>query len=118
MLPFPDPVPLNGRPPSAARRARRLAATAAAFIRRMGEVPLARHRGSEHGLSTAVRTAFDDLGVTYVKFGQLVGSSPSAVGDEVAGEFRSCLDQGPPLPPGVARKTVARELGVPVAELF
>ena len=49
--------------------------------------------------STAPRivAACADLGATYVKFGQLVASAPSVVGEEVSVAFRSLLDQGRPV---------------------
>ena len=38
--------------------------------------------------------AFSDLGPTYVKFGQIIASSPGAFGESMSREFRSLLDAG------------------------
>src|SRR5207342_3091462 len=38
-----------------------------------------------------LRRTFEDLGATFMKFGQLIGSSPGVFGESVAQEFRSCL---------------------------
>lgn len=53
-----------------------------------------------------------------MKFGQLVGSAPGVFGDEVAAEFRSCLDTGPAVPFDMIRRTVEHELGMPLEEAF
>ena len=39
---------------------------------------------------------FADLGPTYVKFGQIIASSPGAFGEQLSREFRSLLDRVPP----------------------
>ncbi len=39
--------------------------------------------------------AFSDLGPTYVKFGQIIASSPGAFGEPMSREFRGLLDRGP-----------------------
>jgi predicted unusual protein kinase regulating ubiquinone biosynthesis (AarF/ABC1/UbiB family) len=53
-----------------------------------------------------LRLTFERLGATYVKFGQLVASSPGVFGDEVADEFRSSLDTGPAVPFAAVRAAV------------
>ena len=45
-----------------------------------------------------LRRTFEELGATFMKFGQLIGSSPGVFGESVAQEFRSCLDTGPSVP--------------------
>ncbi|MBS4728757.1 AarF/ABC1/UbiB kinase family protein [Mycobacterium sp. SM1] len=61
---------------------------------------------------------FADLGPTYVKFGQIIASSPGAFGESLSREFRSLLDAVPPAKPAEVRKLLARELGGDPAELF
>ena len=39
---------------------------------------------------------FADLGPTYVKFGQIIASSPGAFGESLSREFRGLLDAVPP----------------------
>lgn len=65
-----------------------------------------------------LRRSFEELGATYVKFGQLLSSSPGVFGDVVANEFRTCLDAGPPVPLWKICKIVERELGRPLNEIF
>jgi predicted unusual protein kinase regulating ubiquinone biosynthesis (AarF/ABC1/UbiB family) len=61
---------------------------------------------------------FVDLGPTYVKFGQIIASSPGAFGEELSREFRGLLDRVPPADKDEVHKLVAEELGADPAELF
>jgi len=65
-----------------------------------------------------LRRAFEALGPTYVKLGQLVASSPGLFPDVLAEEFRACLDQVPPVPWADVAAVVTEELGAPPAEVF
>ncbi|MBU6216959.1 MAG: hypothetical protein KGR17_10185, partial [Acidobacteria bacterium] len=65
-----------------------------------------------------LRRTFEDLGATFMKFGQLIGSAPGVFGDGVADEFRSCLDTGQPVPFDEVRRVVERDLGMPLDEAF
>jgi predicted unusual protein kinase regulating ubiquinone biosynthesis (AarF/ABC1/UbiB family) len=110
--------------PTRAERARRGAQIAGVLARRLGPVladEAVRHRGGPTAVAASarpLRLAFEDLGGTFVKFGQLVASSPGLFGQDLAEEFRSCLDTGPSVPyPRVAR-LVEDELGMAVSEAF
>src|SRR5580700_7195139 len=61
---------------------------------------------------------FADLGPTYVKFGQIIASSPGAFGEELSREFRSLLDRVPPADTGEVHKLFAEELGADPSVLF
>ena len=61
---------------------------------------------------------FADLGPTYVKFGQIIASSPGAFGEQLSREFRSLLDAVPPADTAEVHKLLAEELGADPAELF
>lgn len=65
-----------------------------------------------------LRRTFEDLGGTFMKFGQIVGSSPGLFGDDVADEFRSTLDSGTPVPFENVRLVVESELGMTLADGF
>ena len=62
--------------------------------------------------------AFADLGPTYVKFGQIIASSPGAFGEQLSKEFRSLLDAVPPADTAEIHKLFAEELGADPAQLF
>lgn len=72
----------------------------------------------EAAIARVIRHTFDDLGGTFTKFGQLIASSPSIFGEEVAHEFRGCLDSGPPVPFVDVRRVIATDLGRPLHELY
>ena len=65
-----------------------------------------------------LRKTFEDLGTTFLKFGQLVGSAPGVFGDDVAAEFRGCLDTGPGVPADEVQRVIEDELGCSIEEAF
>lgn len=65
-----------------------------------------------------LRRTFEDLGTTFLKFGQLVGSAPGVFGDDVAEGFRSCLDTGPAVAFDQVRDEVESTLGLPLEDAF
>ena len=69
-------------------------------------------------LAKALRKIFDDMGGSFAKFGQLIGSAPSLFGEEVATEFRGTLDDVVPEPFAAVRHTIEDELGLPLSHLF
>ncbi len=78
---------------------------------RQGPLPAAQ-------LARPLRKSFQDLGGTFMKFGQIIASSPGMFGDDVADEFRACLDTGPPVPFPDVRQRVEEDLGRPLSEAF
>lgn len=105
------PVPTRGEV------ARRLGAATGSATRHL---VAARRRGKldEVAIAGVIRRTFDDLGGTFTKFGQLLASSPSLFGDEVAHEFRGCLDAGPAVPYPQVRRAVEDDLGRPLDAVF
>lgn len=65
-----------------------------------------------------IRLAFERLGPTFIKFGQLIASARGLVPDDVADEFSRCRDEVPPFPFHEVRETVEGELGAPIDEVF
>lgn len=61
---------------------------------------------------------FTDLGPTYVKFGQIIASSPGAFGEPLSREFRSLLDAVPPANNNDIHTMFVEELGAEPSELF
>src|ERR1700736_2348303 len=61
---------------------------------------------------------FSDLGPTYVKFGQIIASSPGAFGEQLSREFRGLLDSVPPAKKARGHKLCPEELGAAPWELF
>ena len=65
-----------------------------------------------------LRLAFEDLGGTFLKFGQMIASSTGLFGEEVAEEFRSCLDTGPPVPFDQVRDQIEEDLGMDLDDAY
>src|SRR5215467_9712745 len=61
---------------------------------------------------------FADLGPTYVKFGQIIASSPGAFGESLSREFRGLLDRVPPADTTEVHKLFVEELGGEPSDLF
>ncbi len=59
-----------------------------------------------------------DLGSTFLKFGQVIASSPGLVGIEIANAFRSCLDTGPWIDKKYLISSIETAAGCPVEEAY
>ncbi|HTZ08628.1 MAG TPA: AarF/UbiB family protein [Acidimicrobiales bacterium] len=82
---------------------------------------LERRRGphaSRAGLSRRLRRAFERLGPTYIKLGQILSSGEGLFPVELVTEFRLCRDQVPAEPFPVVRAIVEADLGAPLGRLF
>ena len=66
----------------------------------------------------ALRSAFERLGPTYVKLGQIIASADGMLPADLVGEFKACRDQMQPVPFEVARAVVESELGRPLGDVF
>jgi ubiquinone biosynthesis protein len=65
-----------------------------------------------------LRQTLDDLGPTFVKFGQLLSTRADILPDSVLFELQKLQDTVKPLPAGAAQAIIERELGAPVSEVF
>ena len=113
------PAPAGARRAPAAPTGRRLAATAGVLA--SGAVAFlvdALREPAGPAAARRLRRAFESLGPTYVKLGQLMASSPGLFPDVLAEEFRACLDRVPPVPWAEVAAVVTAELGAPPSELF
>jgi ubiquinone biosynthesis protein len=107
-------------------RPRRLppGARVASVTRRVGWALLAwamRERGtanSRAGLSRRLRPAFERLGPTYIKLGQIISAGEGIFPEELVDEFRLLRDRVPPEPFQVVRRTLEEDLGRPLSEVF
>ncbi len=75
------------------------------------------HR-SRAGLSRRLRRAFERLGPTYIKLGQILSSGEGLFPEELVTEFRLCRDQVPAEPFAMVRSIVEGDLGRPLEEVF
>jgi predicted unusual protein kinase regulating ubiquinone biosynthesis (AarF/ABC1/UbiB family) len=88
------------------------------FLRRGPTLALSPRQQPPRALAAALRRAFEDLGPAYLKFGQIIASSPGLFPNFLAFEFRKCLDAVAAMPSHVVRRRIATELGAPVEVLF
>lgn len=61
---------------------------------------------------------FEQLGPTFVKLGQMIASSPGIFPTEISDVCMSCLDEVPAFSVDEVRRTIQRDLGKPVSQLF
>ena len=64
------------------------------------------------------RMALEELGPTFVKFGQILSSRRDVINEAFYNELRKLQDAVPPFPGADAMKIVERELGRPLGEVF
>ena len=65
-----------------------------------------------------VRLALEELGPTYVKFGQVLSSRPDMLPDDVTTELRKLQDDVSPFPFQDVKAIIEGQLGHPLGELF
>ncbi|MFO7558977.1 MAG: AarF/UbiB family protein [Desulfobacterales bacterium] len=58
-----------------------------------------------------LRKAFERMGATYIKLGQLIASSPSLFPEKYVKEFQKCLDRTDPVPFRHMKRILKKELG-------
>lgn len=89
-------------------------------IRRLGPIPLRKLRLVSQSYTTAkaIRLAFEDLGPAYIKFGQMIASSPTAFSEDTMKEFSKCLDEVRPIPRKHVFAIIRAELGQDPANVF
>jgi aarF domain-containing kinase len=114
---FPVEMPPTPRV-EVARRGRQIATVAGRHFAPLAVRSALTRRIAPDAWARPLRRTFEDLGATFMKFGQLIGSAPGVFGDAVADEFRSCLDTGAPVPFEEVRRAVERDLGMPLDEAF
>ena len=65
-----------------------------------------------------IRRSLDDLGPTFVKFGQVLSTRSDVFPEGILSELQKLQDTARPMPAGRAQAILERELGAPVEEVF
>src|SRR5665811_2401877 len=65
-----------------------------------------------------MRKMFEELGPTFVKFGQLLSTRPDALPGDIIVELRKLQDAVPPFSFEVVETTIEKELGLTIERLF
>ena len=81
---------------------------------------LFKRRGPQTPLSRAqrIRLALEELGPTFIKFGQVISTRPDLVPDDVLTELKQLRENVPPFSSEVAISRVESAIGLPVANAF
>jgi ubiquinone biosynthesis protein len=65
-----------------------------------------------------VRLAFEEIGPTFIKLGQVLSSRPDLIPQDYINELNKLQDKVPPFPFSEAKATIEKQLGKPLEELF
>jgi ubiquinone biosynthesis protein len=77
-----------------------------------------RERVEKSSRAERVRMAFEELGPTYIKLGQILSTRPDLVQIDFVQELSKLQDEVPPFPFEDARRIVESELGAPLINIF
>jgi len=73
---------------------------------------------SRRGVSRRLRRAFERLGPTYIKLGQILSSGEGIFPEELVGEFKLLRDRVPAEPYQAVRQIIEEDLGRPLESVF
>src|SRR5512137_1614741 len=65
-----------------------------------------------------LRQALEELGPTFIKFGQALSNRPDLLPADLVAELARLQDTVAPLPDGAAQSAIESELGLPLAQVF
>ena len=65
-----------------------------------------------------IRMAIEELGPTFIKFGQIVADRPDIIPIELREELKKLQDEAQPMPDELAIREIEKELGRKVGEIF
>ena len=71
-----------------------------------------------HTVAVRLRQAFEELGPTFIKFGQVLSGRPDLITVEFANEFKKLQDEVPPFPYLDAKKIIETDLGADIDQIF
>ena len=60
-------------------------------------------------------SALKELGPTFIKLGQFLGTRPDIVGKDLAKELQSLQDDLPPFDMEIAKKSISNEIKIKIA---
>lgn len=73
---------------------------------------------SSLALHTRLRLAFEELGPTFIKFGQIISTRPDIFPGSITDEFRKLQDTVPPFPESQVTALIEKEIGKPIDQIF
>ena len=84
------------------------------LLRVLGEVGVLGDKPASREGAKAFRLGLEELGTTYVKFGQLLSSRPDLLPDVYIDELGKLVDEVPPFPFAEARRIIDEDIGLDV----
>ena len=75
-------------------------------------------RGHPYSAPEHLRLAFEELGPTFIKLGQILSTRPDLIPEEYVGELSKLQDRIPPCPTEDIVRVLEEDLGRPVSEIF
>ncbi len=85
---------------------------------RLRRHPLVTGKPRPETMARRIAVALEELGPTFVKLGQILSTRPDLIPEEYIAEFKKLQDRVRPFDSNLARETVQKELGRPIAEVF
>jgi ubiquinone biosynthesis protein len=73
---------------------------------------------TKHSKWVRIRMVLEELGLTFIKFGQIMSNRPDLLPDELINELEKLQSAVPPFPSADAVKILEEELGGPVGKVF
>jgi ubiquinone biosynthesis protein len=80
--------------------------------------PAARRRAARPRPGQRLASAFEELGPSFIKLGQLLSTRADLLGEEIAADLASLQDRLPPFPGAEARALIEAEFASPLHTLF
>ncbi len=65
-----------------------------------------------------IRKVFEELGITFIKFGQLLSNRPDLLSPELIEELEKLQSEVPPFPTAAAKALIEEEYGMPLEKRF
>lgn len=92
-----------------------------AFREWFGRRKQRRRRGAQRQVHTTqerLRITIEELGPTYIKFGQILADRPDVISERFRNELKKLQSSAKPISDGVAIELIEKELGCPIDEVF
>jgi ubiquinone biosynthesis protein len=88
------------------------------FVPFRGELHRYERIGKRHTRPEHVRMAFEELGATFIKLGQILSTRADILPPEYIAELAKLQDQAPPVDSAAIEEIIVKELGRPIEEIF
>lgn len=88
------------------------------FVPFRGELHKFERPGKHHTNPEHVRLAFEELGATFIKLGQILSTRADILPPEYITELAKLQDQAPPVDSAAIEEVIVKELGCPIEKVF